>query len=504
MPAPLSTNDSPTTPWLSTLRARSKKPGGVFFLGAIGVAVCVLALGAVTLLWAMADGAPGCQQGHGGPPQGAPTVELVTGQPNTLRVPEDTLRSLGILQGKVQQIAIVDKPTRTSPLEMPGSTALDPALLIRVRVRFAPADVVEMGRVKDPHGSPGNISSLTRELQVGDWVKQGQLLAVLFSIDVGNKKNDLFDALSQLRLDREVLKRAEAHPESVPEVFLLNAKRNAEADINAVNRAENTLKTWDIPEADIEAVRKEAETVTDQEQKHAAQKEKLTQWARVELKAPDDGVVIEQNAALHETIVDNTTNLFQIAKVDPLVVLASVPEDELPALHALKIETKDRVRWTVRTVGIEPVEGFIDDISYLIDPNQHTAIVRGHIRNPDGLLRAGQFVTATVNIPPPKDVVEVPISAVVEDGNESVVFVQPDASEPVFTMRRVEVTNRFDDVAYVRTAPPEKDKKTAAEEQVERPNAKKPLRKDERVLTAGVLELKTTLANKLSEAGKPE
>ena len=37
----------------------------------------------------------------------------------------------------------------------------------------------------------------------------------------------------------------------------------------------------------------------------------------MELKAPDDGVIIEQNAALHETIVDNTTNLFQIAKVDP-------------------------------------------------------------------------------------------------------------------------------------------------------------------------------------------
>ena len=66
----------------------------------------------------------------------------------------------------------------------------------------------------------------SRDLQVGDAVKHGDLLAVLFSVDVGNKKNDLFDALSQLRLDEEVLKRAEAQSHAaVPEVFLLNASR---------------------------------------------------------------------------------------------------------------------------------------------------------------------------------------------------------------------------------------------------------------------------------------
>ncbi len=138
-------------------------------------------------------------------------------------MPEDVRKSLGIRKGNVDQIAVAEKPTRTRPLVMPGSTALDPARLIRVRVRFAPAEVVEIGKIDDPHGSPGNIPPLRRELQAGDPVKKGDLLAVLFSVDVGNKKNDLFDALSQLRLDEEVLKRAEAHSAAVPEVFLLNA-----------------------------------------------------------------------------------------------------------------------------------------------------------------------------------------------------------------------------------------------------------------------------------------
>ena len=199
-----------------------------------------------------------------------------------------------------------------------------------------------------------------------------------------------------------MLKRAEAHSAAVPEVFLLSARRNVQADINAVSRAENTLKTWDVPEEEIQAVRDEVKTVAGDVDRRAKGQERLKQWARVELKAPVDGFIIEQNVALHETVVDNTTNLFQIAKVDPLIVLAAVPEDDLPALQELKNQTQNHMVWTVHTVGTEPIAGFIDDIGYLIDPNQHTAVVRGHIPNANGLLRAGQFVTATVGLLPPR------------------------------------------------------------------------------------------------------
>ena len=202
----------------------------------------------------------------------------------------------------------------------------------------------------------------------------------------------------------------------------------------------------------------------------------------MELKAPDDGFIIEQNVALHETIVDNTTNLFQTAKVDPLVVLAAVPEDDLPALHDFKTAMHDRIRWTIRTVGSKPVEGFIDDIGYLIDPNQHTAVVRGHIPNPDGLLRAGQFVTAVVDLLPPKNVVEVPISAIVEDGNESVVFVQADPPETGVhdAPRAGGQPLRADGLRPQRAAGQGREGRRARAIA-----ARQPLREGERVLTAG-------------------
>jgi len=411
---------------MHVLFSRARKAGKLWFASlTVLVAFACWAIAAGRFPWASPAAA------KADPPAKEPlAVELVKGMPNSLLVPVDVRESLGVRRGNNEQIAVAESPTHKRPLVMPGSTALDPARLIRVRVRFAPAEVVEIGKIDDFHASPGIVPPPRRDLQAGDPVKKGDLLAVFYSVDLGNKKNDLFDALSQLRLDEEVLRRARAHANSVPDVFLLNAQRNVQADINAVNRAENTLKTWAIPEEEIQAVRDEVKNYKSLQDARANEKDRLKQWARVELKAPEDGFILEQNIALHETIVDNTTNLIQIAMVDALIVLASLPEDEVPALQDLKCRTQNQMVWNVCTVGTKPVVGLIDDIGYLIDPNQHTAMVRGHIPNPDGLLRAGQFVTATVQLLPPSNVVEIPISALVEDGKDSIVFVQTDAKNP--------------------------------------------------------------------------
>jgi cobalt-zinc-cadmium efflux system membrane fusion protein len=436
------------------------------------------------------------------PPPRAPLpgVTLAPGVPHTLVVPEEVRTALGIRKGGTDLLAVARKPALMRPLVMPGSTALDPTRIRRVRARFAPspssAEVVEIGQVAESPMQSGKAETVFREIRSGDRVAKNDLLAVFHSVDVGNKKNDLIDAIYQLKLDEEILKAAEAKREVVPEVFLWNARRNVQGDVNAVNRAVSTLGTWGIPEEDIQAVRDEAEKVTQRKGKHDPKKDAL--WARVEVRAPDDGVIVERNVSLHEIVVDNTTNLFQTAKVDRLVVFANVPEDDLPALQALKGTQR---RWTVRTVGSPPVKGYIDDIGYLIDPNQHTAVVKGHIDNPGEALRAGQFVTATVDLPAPDGVVEVPLDAVAEDGQQAVVFVQTDPAKGHYTMRRVELTHRFERTAYVRSTPFAKgEERTEDEEPGLLP--REPLRPGEHVLRSGVGELKAALLDRESGGAK--
>jgi cobalt-zinc-cadmium efflux system membrane fusion protein len=422
-------------------------------------------------------------------------VELVPDMPHTLSVPEDVRKALGIRKGTKEQIAVAALPTHGHPLVMPGSTMLDTALLTRIRARFAPspssAEVVEIGQVAEDPAQSGKPETTFRELRSGDRVKKGDLLAVFKSVDVGGKKNDLLDALYQLKLDEDILKSAEAKVASLPEAFLWTARRNVRGDINAVNRAVNMLKTWGISDEDIKAVRDEAEKVKKDNEKPKKDLDEL--WARVEIRAPEDGIIVERNLALHEIIVDNTTNLFQIAKINRLTVIANIPEDDQPTLH--KLPTSQR-RWTVQTVGSAPIKGVIDDIGVLIDPNQHTAVVKGHIDNPGEILRAGQFITATVELPPPPDVVEVPVDAVVDDGQQSVVFIVTDEAKHYYTMRRVELTQRFDNTVFVRSKPFTKEEELTPEEAELGLLPKKPLHPGDRILKTGVGELKTALLDK--------
>jgi membrane fusion protein, heavy metal efflux system len=216
----------------------------------------------------------------------------------------------------------------------------------------------------------------------------------------------------------------------------------------------------------------------------------------VDMRAPASGVIIERNLALHEIVVDNTTNLFQVADVDKLFIAANVPEDDLPELEALREMSGDAIRWTVRTVGSEPIPGYIDDIGYIIDPNQHTAVVKGYIDNKGERLRGGQFIRATVELPPPADVVEIPITAVIDDGQQSVVFVETDSQKQRYTMRRVQLTRRFEKTVFVQSKPFKKGEEvTPVELEL---LLREPLLPGERVLATGVGELKAALLERES------
>jgi cobalt-zinc-cadmium efflux system membrane fusion protein len=471
------------------------KSGAVLVLSLVVLMGFVAHLLGMPLPWTPAAGGEQTVQAR---PLG---VELVPGSPHTLSVPEDVRVALGIRKGNVDKSAVAVAPTESRALVLSGSTALDPARVMRIRARFAPAEVIEVGRPEVPGGA-GSGQTGRRELRPGDNVEKDQLLGVFYSLDVGSKKNDLIDALLQLKLDQQILDRARAAAQSLPEVQVLSYLRNVEADQNAINRAVNTLKVWNIPDKDVEAVYKEAEEIGKRGGKRDPEKQK--QWGRVEVRAPDAGTIVERNVTEHEIVVDQTVNLFQIAKVDRLVVLANAPEDDLPEL--LKWLRGGQRRGTLRTVGTTAPKGdewTIDEIGYLIDPNQHSAVVKGHIKNPEDRLRAGQFVSATVELPPPEDVVEVPVSAVVDDGRQCVVFVQPDPAKPHYVLRRVEVTHRFDKKVFVRSRFDEKEEARLKQEKKDLDLLPvQPLHENERVLTAGVLELKKELEDRESQGAE--
>jgi cobalt-zinc-cadmium efflux system membrane fusion protein len=90
-------------------------------------------------------------------------------------------------------------------------------------------------------------------------------------------------------------------------------------------------------------------------------------------------------------------------------------------------------------------------------------------------------------------VVEIPDDAVVDDGRQSLVFVQPDKDKNRFVMRRVQVTHRFADSMFVRKTAISKEEQLTTTEAEEGLLPKEPLLPSERVLTAGSVELKRVM-----------
>ena len=214
-------------------------------------------------------------------------------------------------------------------------------------------------------------------------------------------------------------------------------------------------------------------------------------WARVELHAPLAGTILEVNLAVGD-IVDTATDLFKIADLTTLRVGAYVYEEDLPTLLALP----QPIRWTVRlksdptarrsrgrsrrsatssTRTSTPHSSWVGSITPWADASRP-------VRHGGG--RAS---------PTPGEV-EVPTPALVEDGQESVVFIRPDPKEPVYTMRRVTVTRRAAETAYVRGD-------RYDESRTEAGGPREPLRAGEQVVTSGAVELRAALQG-LQEAAK--
>ncbi len=442
-----------------------------------------------------------------------PGVTLVKDKAHTVDVVEETRTSLGFRKGVNDLFAVAQVPTRMKPLQLPGSTALDPTHLARIRARFTPTRVVKIGELHDL--SPKTGRTEFRELRPGDHVKKGEILGLFYSEIVGSKKNDLLDALVQLELDQKILDQAELQRAALPQVFMDTAFRAVQGDRNTISRAYNNLQLWDIPQDEIDALQVEAKLISadktawlrtpegrwvnGERQKDGNPLE--NPWGKVTLRAPFDGVIVERNLHVDEMVIDNTVNLFQVADVNRLLVIANCPEDQLPVLEALGYGAK----WSVRTVGAEAGNGLpgnIEEIGYVIDPNQHTAVIKGYVQNPGQKLRAGQYVATTVPIPPPPGVVEIPMNALVDDGKQSLVFVQTDPTKPQYTMRRVQITHRFDKTAFVRSTPIPKNEQLTAKEEEEGLLPKEPLLPGDRVLPTGALELKLALLTLESQSKK--
>jgi cobalt-zinc-cadmium efflux system membrane fusion protein len=393
-------------------------------------------------------------------------VEVVAGQPDTIRFTNEAFATLG-----VRTVAVELAPP-PEPLRLPGSLQLDPNRLVRVHSRFT-GELVSIATV----GQNGS----ARSLQYGDRVRKGDVLAIVWSKEIGEKKSELVDAISKLASDEKVLKAYESVLEgAIPRKTIVEQRRLVESDVIALAKAERTLRSWRLTEPEMKAIYREAEEVTRRETDTSNDKS----WAELEIKAPIDGIIVEKNFN-EGSMVDPDDDLFQIADLSQLRVQAKVYEEDLPALR--KLEPDER-NWLVDLKSDphdKPHEGTFDMIGTIIDPDDHTGVVLGWLDNSKENLAANQFITATVALPADPHLVAVPSTALIEQGDASFVFVETDAVRHEFQRRKVTVKRRWRHTVYIcRSADEAADANGCGADS---------LKVGERVIVSGVLEFSAEL-----------
>ena len=280
--------------------------------------------------------------------------------------------------------------------EAPGMIIIDPVTQQNMGVRLATVSRRDMSRTIRTVGVVGyeeprqysvnsKIEGWIEKLHVnetGSQVKKGQPLLEIYSPELVTAQEEFLLALR----NKAALARSE-----VPEIAA-GAGRLVEA-------SRKRLRYWDISEGQIKQLEK-----TGMVQKS------LT------LYSPYDGV-LTQKKVNEGMFVKAGMELFQIADISKVWVYADIYEYELPWLkvgQAASIELPYRQ---------EPVQGRISTIYPYVESKTRTVKARIDLANPGAALKPDMYVNVRIATQPMKNVLTIPMEAVLNSGEQQSVFV---------------------------------------------------------------------------------
>ena len=253
----------------------------------------------------------------------------------------------------------------------------DPVLVSVARVNHSdvPLLLTAIGNVQSLHNvvlKPQVSGVLTQVLvHEGQRVTQGQLLA---SIDDRPLKASENQARAILARDRANLKIAELDLKR--DENLLAGEAIAGQSVDQQRALVEQLKA--TVESDVAAVQS-----AEVQRSYASILSPIT--GRVGMRRVDPGNLVQANDA---------NGLFSVVQVDPISVVFSLPQQDLPRLQPLLEDpTRAEVAAFDRDAGTTLATGHLTNVDNQVDQATGTIQLRAEFANPDGRLWSGQFVT---------------------------------------------------------------------------------------------------------------
>ena len=260
----------------------------------------------------------------------------------------------------------------------------------------------------------GNITDI--KVMLGDYVKQGQALALIRSGEMAAYSNDLTTAETNVAVTKKNL-------EATKDMYKsgLASGRDSIAAQASYDQATAALR--------------KAQQVL---QLNGGNLNGLFQ-----VKTPISGFVVEKlvtnNMALRP---DNSSNLFTISDLKNVWVIANVYESSISI-----IRPGDSVNVSTLSYPGKIFKGKVDKIMNVLDPTNKVMKVRIVLSNPDYLLKPEMFANVMLNNAENKRMLSIPSTALIFDHSQYYVLVYKSPSD--ITIRAVQVESTIGDKTYI-------------------------------------------------------
>lgn len=137
--------------------------------------------------------------------------------------------------------------------------------------------------------------------------------------------------------------------------------------------------------------------------------------------SPISGTLVAQSVTEGETTAAGAS-LFSVVDLERVWVEGRIFEPDLPAFEKSKsawftVDGRDTV------FDVNEETGKLVTVGHVLDPQSRTVPVIFEVQNPNKVLRIGQYAKLSVATGEPIEALVIPESAILQDGNQSIVFV---------------------------------------------------------------------------------
>jgi membrane fusion protein, heavy metal efflux system len=262
------------------------------------------------------------------------------------------------------------------------------------------------------------ISGQVSDIRVipGDYVKQGQVLAVIRSSDMAGYSNDFLTAKSNVDIAKKSLDATEDMYKTglASQRDQINAQEGYNQAVSAFEKAKRVLNL-------------NGGSLT----------------GEYTLKSPINGFVVDRQVNNNMMIrSDNSTALFTISDLKTVWVMANVYEADISL-----VKMGDSVNVTTLSYPGKIFRGRIDRVMNVLDPSNKVMKLRIVLANPDYLLKPEMYASVTVNTTENKKMLSIPSRSLIFDHSQYYVLIYKSPGD--ITIRPVQVLNTVGDRTFI-------------------------------------------------------